>query len=186
MRSMSPGSAGITSGRGQRIFIKDFVYQVRDVVGDKRPLPGQKLVQHHTQAIHVGTMGQRLIANLLWRHIGGRADIDGLRHIAVLKECGTEIGDLHVGVFAQHDVLGLDIPVYDAKAVCVIQRSAAFECDLYRILHRQKIVALRVYSGEIISHRILHDDVTGPPLSPQHQEWTRCADDAISLRGKPP
>src|SRR5690606_34069338 len=85
---------------------------------------------------------------LLWREVGRRADDlsglgdsrGGVRH----RACDAEVHDLDLALLCDHDVAGLDVAMYDAGAVRVVESLE----DAVHITH-----------GILDGNRTLSDDV---------------------------
>ena len=91
-----------------------------EVVGEGRSLERRPPRQHHeqrdAQRIQVGSTVERLAAQLLGGHIGGRADqAAGTRQRRQLDVFGdAEVHDLQPPTRRDHQIRGLDVAVHDA------------------------------------------------------------------------
>src|SRR5690606_707612 len=137
-----PGNRGQRRGRGPpggRVLGEgahhDLAYRGRDVRGQWRrglphvlhgdlervvPLerapPGQALVGHHAERVHIRGRGRDLPGRLLRREGGGGAEHGaGAGELAGLLGAGdTEVGEHQGAVGAHHQVARLHVPVHDA------------------------------------------------------------------------
>ena len=94
----------------------------------KRLPPAERLIQHDPEAEDVGARIKLLASDLLWRHVGHRAD-DGSGCCqqayslsfafkrAGNKLCQSEIHHLHISSGSNHYVLRLDVAVDDPVRV---------------------------------------------------------------------
>jgi len=130
------------------------------------PQAGEELVEHDAKAEHVAVVRERLLLDLLRRHVGRCAEPHRLHGLAVLQIGGAEIADLDVGALADHDVGGLDVAMHDAALESIVERAAALERDFHRAVDRQKVLAAHI-RREISPWHVLHDDVPG--LVGQHR-----------------
>ncbi len=117
-----------SAGR-RRLDIHDLVNHAVVVARIKRQLSGQQPVHGHRQRIDVRLMSERLLPDLLRRHIGRRTHAAYLCRLLAFNQCRTEIGNLDVVVAADHDIGRLDIPVYHALILRIFQRLAALVDD---------------------------------------------------------
>ncbi len=98
--------------------------QGKAVFGGVGHVAGQHLVEQHAEAVQVGAGIHRLAANLLRAHVARRADGQaGPGHDRGAAEGfgDAEVGQHRAAVFAEQDVLGLDVAVDDVAAVGVVQ-----------------------------------------------------------------
>ena len=131
------------------------------VVGAKRHLAGEALVEQHAQRPDVGAVIEVLVAaRLLGRHVEGRAEQEpgvgqaiGLGAVVAprLDRLGDpEVDDLHeVGVAAPHEVevLGLHVAVEDPLGVRGAERAGRLPRDAQAALDRQRRLAHRSSSA---------------------------------------
>ena len=96
----------------------------------------QHLIEHNAYGIDIRPLVGHLSPCLLRRDIADRADGPVGHRLAVDPgEAGdAEIHDLYRAVGEQHDVLGLDVPVYDAFIVGVLQSSDYLGDEVERVL----------------------------------------------------
>ena len=94
----------------------------RDRLGaGERGRAGEHLEQHDAGGVDVGTLVGDARLHLLRRQVGDGAEQqsggDVLRRRAVRRSGQSEVGDVHVAVGVDQDVLGLDVPVHHALGV---------------------------------------------------------------------
>ena len=92
----------------------------------ERRLTGEQFVQDRRQPVDVGLGAQLPLARrLLGTHVCGRSDRRTRPGQAIVALVGPDPGDAEVGQqrvpAAQHDVLGLEIPMEDPVLVCILQ-----------------------------------------------------------------
>ncbi len=92
----------------------------------RRMPPGEQLVQHDAERVHVGGHGDRLAANLLGRGVTiGERTLAGPGHsarsvTALIEQLrDAEVEQLHRAVVGHEDVVGLEIAVHDEVRVRV-------------------------------------------------------------------
>ena len=80
-------------------------------------------IKHYADRIKVGIEIGRFSACLLGRDIVDRSDrlVGHRKRCAGRKLCDTEVCDLDLAVFEKYYILGLDIAVDNALAVCVLE-----------------------------------------------------------------
>ena len=103
----------------------------RGGVTGPRPEPGQSLVQHEAEAVHIGRRRGRVAASLLRAEVLDGAQ-DGARHrsLGVVGEAGdAEVGDQGTTVAGQQDVPWLDVPMDDPATVRHTERTCHVEPD---------------------------------------------------------
>ena len=136
----------------------------------------QHLIQHHPEAIDVGSSFGRLPEGLLWRHVNRRAE----HHAAVcgVAESRVEIfGDAEIGqrqrtVSTHHDVVGFQITMDDAGTMCRLESRSDLSHDPQYCVFCQRVAH---QSGQAAARKILHRDVgavVGKPLRiNRHNVW---------------
>ena len=130
------------------------------VIRVERLSAGEHLIEHDTDGIKV-TLGIGHIATgLLRADIMHRTDCLVCGSPALFPgELGdTKVHDLDRAVCQQHDVLGLDIPVNNATAVGVLERTEDLDDKVYGVLPVQHVFAVDViFQGNAVN--VLHDDI---------------------------
>ena len=154
------GDAFAQRGRRRGVGGRDLVDHAEVVRGLVGQLAGQQLVHHHAQRVDVGLLVERLLADLLGGHVGGRADPGHMGGIGSGGQGKPEVGDLDVGRPGHQDVPGLDVPVRDADLVGVGQGPRALEDNLDDLVDRQQVVRRGARLERPAGHE-LHDDVAG-------------------------
>src|SRR5215831_14833857 len=99
-------------------------------------------------------------AYLFWSHVAeGAHDQSGPREPANgIRELGdSEIEDLHLTIAKSHDIAGLDVPVYDATLVRVVESFADLPHDGKLVLEREG-GAVGDKAPHLLSFQELHDD----------------------------
>lgn len=130
------------------------------ILGLIRHAPEQQLMEHDTERVQVGATVERQSTRLFGTHVVRRADDGaGVRHARVVGGTrNAEVGEHRGAVFAQQDVVGLDVAVDHALALGIAQRRG----DLARHAQREGQVARRAVAGQ---HRaagqVFHRDVVG-------------------------
>ena len=134
------------------------------VLGPEGKLPGQHLVKDHAQAVDVRALVIAGVADLLRRHVLGRAE-------ERCQRAEEAPGRLYLGgqaevhqaeplVAADHDVRGLQVPVDDPAAVHVPERPAHDARNPQRVLLRHGPDAVN-HQGEGAAVQELCHDVGG-------------------------
>src|SRR5262245_19762357 len=143
----------------RRLVLGDLEDDAELVAAAVRQGAGEQLVHHHTERIEVGAIVHHLVADLLGRHVRGRAYARDLRSFGADVDGEAEVADAHVGrLGGVEDVAGLDVAMRDAPGVGKGQRAGALERDLQHVGHREQ--AFR--SAEALhgaSRDVLHHDV---------------------------
>ena len=157
----------------QRLKASQFGRQLRDgsghmhhrqskaVFGGVGHVAGQHLVEQHAEAVQVGAGIHRLAANLLRAHVARRADGQaGPGHDRGAAEGfgDAEVGQHRAAVFAEQDVLGLDVAVDDVAAVGVVQGAGHGAGDGQGFLQRQAVADALL---QRTARQILHRQVIG-------------------------
>ena len=128
------GTRGVlTEGSHRARLVVDVLPEDGKGVGAfERHLPRQQLVQDAAEGVDVGAGVRPFAAGLLRRHVVGRA-----HHHAGGRDGGqglgagyAEIGDLRRAARGDEDVLGLDVPVNDARCVRFAEAVADLSCVL--------------------------------------------------------
>ncbi len=103
-------------------------------------------------------MGHVLRANLLGRHVSGRADPGELGRVLVapLLERGSEVAYLGVARLREEDVAGLDVAVYHPVLEGVLERADALEDDLDHLVEGQQVGDIRVRLERRARHEFHH------------------------------
>ena len=141
----------------RRVLGEDLVHQLVGGRAAEGPRAGEHVVHHAAEREHVGAEIDLLAAaDLLGRHVGGRADARDLRGVRARELRGAEVRHLDVEIRPQHDVGGLDVAVHDADGVGVLERLAALVGDLRGARHRQQVrrLAVRLQRGAL--HQFHH------------------------------
>ncbi len=148
-RAVDPGTqrvrqvaARAAQGRQHRA---DAARRRRGRAGADRIGARQRLVEHEREAVEVGPLVDPPARGLLGRHVGQRADdVAGARERFVAGEVGdAEVRELrHAGGRARSvgddHVLRLDVAVYDAAPMGMLQRIAEREPDPQHVAVRQR------------------------------------------------
>jgi hypothetical protein len=93
--------------------------QRRLVVGAEGQAPGQQLEEHDAQRVEVGLLVERVVLDLLRRHVGRRADAHDEGRIPVeiflfMFRARPKSAIFGLVVLGDHDVGRLDVAVDDA------------------------------------------------------------------------
>ena len=83
-------------------------------------MASEHVIKHDTSAINIGTMVKHFTAQLLWRHIGGRADyIPRFRQVAIpFSELGeTKVRQIGMTIIIEQDITGFQVTVNNAFAM---------------------------------------------------------------------
>ena len=135
----------------------------------ERHAPSKGLVEHHSQAIHVGTAVVGLPHQALGRHVDRRAKdapcCGGVVELGWILQLGDakidHLHDLAVGSAVEEDVGRLDVPVDDARRVGCGQRVADRGEDL-RTTYGGQAPFLAHLIGQRASLQELHDQESQP------------------------
>ena len=93
--------AGVHLRGRRRLLGEDLVHQLVGGRAAEGPPAGEQVVHHAAEREHVGAEVDLLAAaDLLGRHVGGRADARDLRGVGARELRGAEVGDLDVEVAA--------------------------------------------------------------------------------------
>src|SRR5262249_47040345 len=108
-------------------------------------------VKHYSQAEDVGARIYLHAADLLGRHVMTRADDNAVARVDCSQRDGVGIGnsrwllgqfsqaeiqDLHQTALANHDVLGLDVAMRDARSVRFSERGGDLDSNLENFAER--------------------------------------------------
>ena len=115
-------------------------HDLRIFAGERR-FANEQFVEHTGKTVDVAARIDSLAARyLLWTHVPWRSDDESRLGEALLLDFAhgqrnPEIGDYGAPVLKQ-DVFGLDVAVYDAMSVRVVERSGHFygQSDRFRLL----------------------------------------------------
>ena len=135
---------------------------------------GDPLVQQHAEREDVARRCHRVAEYLLGRHVLRRAhDHAGSRHAAGdarlaharrQQSRDAEVHHLHVAVIAHHDVLGLDVPMNDARVVRGAERARNLDRDLRKRVQRALPLEQEGAQRSPL-HQLHHDDLTAADLT---------------------
>ena len=130
------------------------------VIGIKGLLTGEHLVEHHADRIDVALFVGIVAACLLRADIMHGADrLIGLCAVVLAgKLRNAEVHDLDRAVGEQHDVLRLDVAVYDAAVMRVLECAEHLNDEVDGILPRQHVLGVDILL-ERDAVDILHDDI---------------------------
>ena len=103
-----------------RLFIQDGIHHCRLVLTSEGEMARQHLKQHNTEGEDIRTGIDLASFDLLWSHIcEGSHSSGSARQLQRALQLGqSEVHHLNLVVGVQHDVVGLDVAVHDASAVC--------------------------------------------------------------------
>ena len=132
-------NAAVQSRRRHRVPENDRT-QDRHVGARVERVPARrKLVQHDAQREDVARWSHELAGRLLRRHVTHRSDDDtrlrdaciriARRRGLLRKLRDPEVENLHVSVVAQHEILGLDVPMNDARLMGYGERAGGLRPD---------------------------------------------------------
>ena len=119
----------------------------------ERRLTGEHFISDGTQRIDVAARRDRSLSHgLLGTHVARRTEREpGLSHSSATslcdRQCDSEVGDDRTSV-VQENILRLDVPVYDALSVRVVQCTRDFRSNSQRIGNGKLLLAV-----ESLSHR---------------------------------
>src|SRR5437016_706847 len=158
-----------------RVLLQLRLHDLRRAVARLGQLSGQHLVEDDPQAVEVGALVAVAGPDLLRGHVLGRAHARRQPRPGEVAERGVEgdpeVHQLHAAVGGQHDVLGLEIAVYDALAVEVDQRVGDLDPQLDRVRDRQAALAAQPLAQELTLD-VLHGEVEAALLA-----WAEQLDD---------
>ena len=119
-------------------------------------LARQHLVEHARQAVLVGARVHRAGAGLLRAHVRGRAERHAGTGEALAAGLDQRLGDPEIRhvhpVARQQQVLGLDVAVDDAVAVCCPEGRRSLAGDPYRLVNRQLPFSLEPDAQRLSRH----------------------------------
>ncbi len=111
------GHVGTPDGYGREGRVEDRVHQRDLAAGLEGLTPRHQFVQHDPERVDVTAQVERLVPELLGRHVGHlpleRANL-GLVHL-IARLGDAEVHDLHGPRSRQEDVVGADVPVHQAQ-----------------------------------------------------------------------
>ncbi len=132
------------------------------------------------RAHHLAGVGERVVGRLRFGGGVGKGDSPHLpeRPFGCFAQMGTvpfsdaftnelrqsEIGDLHLAVFIEQNILGFDIAMHDALVVGVLQGFADLRDDGQRFL-RGKLAVIQ-QTAEIDAIDVFHDEIIQTALTP--------------------
>ncbi len=127
----------------------------------------EHLVHHRAHGPDVAAViGRRLARGLLRRHVHGRADHAPREGGALARrdlgdaeidELGRGTPSLPASSARQEDVLGLDVPVHDARAVRRRERAHDGHQDLDRLRRREPVPPHHAIAQRLAVEQLLHD-----------------------------
>ncbi len=92
---------------------------------------GQQLIKNDPGGVNVRARINRLIPELLGRHVVQTSDdLPGSGERVIPQAGNAEIDNLDASVIQHHDVAGLNVPMYDPALVCVSQPLADLDDDV--------------------------------------------------------
>ena len=129
---------------GRWIRIDDLINQRAGIVCTKRQTASQQLKKHDAQRIEVRLLVERVILDLLWRHVRWRSNPhdEGRILVVILVQIKRQakIGNLGIAILIDQDIGRFDVAVHNALPECMIQRQTAFKDDFYGAMHRQELI----------------------------------------------
>ena len=135
--------------------------QCEAIVSNIRRVAGKHLVKQHSETVEIGAGVHRLAANLFRAHVARRAEGQaGPGHDRAAAETlgNAEVGQHRAAIFAEQNVLRLDVAVDDAAMVGVVQGAGDSPGDGQSVLGRQTGADALLQS---IARQILHGQVVG-------------------------
>ena len=136
------------------------------LVLDEWLLPSDHLVEHDTEGEHVTARVELVAEDLLWGHVGGRADagacLGEVGEVRVARD--AEVHDLHAALSRQHHVRGLDVAMDDRAVVHVVEGAS----DLHRDDRGDVVGQASALLEEVVqvdSLDVLHDDEQSAALA---------------------
>jgi hypothetical protein len=145
--------------RGRRHRVQ--AHQLADVRGHERQPTGCRTEQHHTEGVQIGTAVHQSLEHpgLLRRHVGDRASHRFLNPPG-RPDRQPEVDELGLPVRQDHDVLGLDIPMYQARPMRRRQRAGHLHRDPYHPGLVQRATGQQ--TGQVLARDQIHDQVRLP------------------------
>ena len=131
----------IQFARSRRFEVQHLVDDIADAVGLERIAADQQFVERDADREQVGTGIGDAAAQLLGRHVLGRAQHVPPRQGLIRRQAGAgtgdaEIHDLDQSAAAQHHVGRLDVTMHDALGVSKIEPAAHRQADVDDTAHR--------------------------------------------------
>ncbi len=123
-------------------------------------LPVQQLVEHAAEGIDVGALIDGVALDLLRRHVGGCPDHgSGGRQTAHLADHlgDAEVEDLGLALGGDEHVVGLQVAVHDAAAVCRTNRRQQLLDQVERDVHSEPAAVVEPVAQRA-AFDVLHDD----------------------------
>ena len=155
---------------GQRLRL---LFRVGVLHGDRqcrlariRRLAGEHVVERHPQRVQVAPLVQLAVADLLGAHVQGRPQGQPFLGQVVPHACQRElrqakVGDLHVPLLGQQQVLGLDVAVHNPLLVGRRQRTGRLLKQPQALLGIQRPLLLHPLPQIPPGHVLLHQEL--PP-----------------------
>ena len=142
--------------------------------------PGEQLEDDHAERVEVRGRADVLSRQLLWRHVGGRAQRKTAAGLLTQITGDAEIQERHPSIFTEEDVGRFDVAVDEPAAVHVVERAAEVSHEHQQLRGRegcsaqprsQRLAAQMLHHEKglslLLPHRIDGDD--GGVLEPRQQ-----------------
>ena len=151
--------AGFDARRRHRFLAHVLVRDRHRAVGGERRDPGEHLVEHDAEGVHVGATVEREALGLFRREVGGGAEHCARlgERVAALGAGDAEVGDLHPALRRDEHVSGLHVAVDDAVAVRELERVGDVGRDPGRFHRRERAVSVE-HVAERLPVDVLHHD----------------------------
>ncbi len=153
------GERGVEALRRHGIFAHDAVEQRRQVVRDERLFSGEYFVGDHGERELVRAAIHGVALHLFGRHVIRSSHHDAaLGHLLGENFGHAEIGDFRERAFVNENIGGLDIAVYDAFFVGVIERQSDLPKNGKHAVGEQRLGAVQNFFERRAIHE-LHEYV---------------------------
>ena len=156
--------------------------QRKAVVGVIGHIAGEHLVKQDAEAVQISAGVYVLAANLLWTHVARSADGQaGAGHPGGAAQGfgDAKVGQHRAAVFAEQDILRLDIAMNNAAMVRVVQGFGDGAGHRHRLFQRQTLAdaLLQRAAGQILHRQIINALVRGDVVDRDDMRIAELGDD---------